>query len=77
MKNVKPNKAVTGLALLLLNGKENNSGQSSREKTVVTDECGDTLWDDVLEQEEKNLLAKSNEENEKPVDDQGKIKEQH
>ena len=74
MKNVLTNKTTSGLASLLVDGEENNSGQTLPVKIVLTDECGDTLWDDVLKQDENNLCVKCNEKNQQPVIDKNKIK---
>jgi hypothetical protein len=47
----------------------NISDQIYEQKNVVADECGDSLWDDVLEHTENNKLLKSNCSNDKKIDD--------
>ncbi len=58
----------------LLNVKATDADETSKEEIVMQDECGDTLWDAVLKQEEKNLLSKSTASNVQPGNHHDKIK---
>jgi hypothetical protein len=60
---------------VLLNVVRNNTRQTSPEKNVLNDECGDSLWDNVLKQDENNLPPQSNKENKQPLYEKGKLKE--
>jgi hypothetical protein len=61
MKNLDQKKHSTDLASNLINKKESISDETAEEKAVIADECGDTLWDDILKQKERNSLPKNNE----------------
>ena len=74
MKNKHLRNPAAGLASLILSDEGNNDGQPSHEKTVIADECGDTLWDDVLKQDESNLSVDSNETDGQPANHQIKVK---
>ncbi|MDN3656130.1 hypothetical protein QWZ08_10865 [Ferruginibacter paludis] len=52
-----------------INEKLNDTNGSEKEKVVLPDESGDTLWDEVLNQDKKNLPAKETEKNERRPDD--------
>ena len=77
MKKVHLKKQETDLASILINDKESISEEAAVTKVVITDECGDTLWDDILKDEEKNLLPKITERNGQPFNDEDKIKDRH
>lgn len=59
MENTSPNDPAPALVTTLINKKLNDpngpkeSTEPSPEKIVMCDECGDTLWDDVLAQDDK------------------------
>ena len=77
MKSVHLKKHETDLESILINEKESTSEEAAETKVVITDECGDTLWDDILKHEEKNLLQKISERNGQSFNDEDKIKDRH
>jgi len=48
----------------LLNDKATDADKTLKEGVVMQDECGDTLWDDVLAQQDTVSHDKTNIENE-------------
>ena len=59
------------LASFLIAGKLKDANSPSTEKVVLRDECGDSLWDDVLEQEDKHSQAEATSENKVADDNEG------
>ncbi len=53
MESVSNNKKESVLVSPLSVELSKNSNESSSEEVVIYDECGDTLWDRVLAQEDK------------------------
>lgn len=49
----------SALAWFLANQKLKENNQVEKEKVVLNDECGDSLWDEVLSQDNKQLNSKS------------------
>ena len=64
MENTSPNDPALALVSLLINKKLNDPNDPAEEKIVLPDECGDTLWDEVMEKNEKVLPVKDSIENE-------------
>ena len=69
MKKAHPKKPIEILASEL----ENIVAGPSPQKIFIADECGDTLWDEVLKQDENNLPSKDNKQNNQPVEDLNKL----
>lgn len=63
MENTSPNDPAEELVSLLKN-KKINDPNSAEEKIVLPDECGDTLWDEVIEENENALPVKNTVKNE-------------
>lgn len=53
------NNETPGLISLFVNSALNDPNGPDEVKIVLPDECGDTLWDDVLNQELKACCLKS------------------
>lgn len=69
MKKAHPKKSALNSSSEL----ENIFTGTSPQKIVIADECGDTLWDEVLKQDENNLPSKDNKQNNQPVEDPNKL----
>lgn len=63
MKSTFDNDPVLKSESQTINEKLNDADGSEKEKVVIPDECGDTMWDEVLDQDKKNLPAKESKEN--------------
>ncbi len=64
MKKTHPKKSAN-----LASEVENIFAETSSQKIVIADECGDTLWDDILKQDENNLPSKVSKQNDQPFKD--------
>ncbi|QNA45867.1 hypothetical protein [Lacibacter sediminis] len=69
MKKVHPKKSPVNSASEL----ENNFAETSPQKIVITDECGDALWDAVLQPDKHNLPSKDDQQNNQQVEDLNKL----
>jgi hypothetical protein len=57
MGNALSKKTASLLISVLKGQSKNESDKTTDEKIVLHDECGDTLWDEVLAQEENKMPA--------------------
>lgn len=62
MENTLPNEN-SGLASFLIMKKLKDPGEPLQEKVILPDECGDSLREEILAQEEKKVTIESNSEN--------------
>jgi hypothetical protein len=62
MKKRSLSKETQVKALSLLNGKAKDADEILEKGFFLRDECGDTLWDDVLAQRDNNLQGETNNE---------------
>jgi len=69
-----PNDHSSGFASFLNNDKSKNLNDR-REKVVLNDECGDSLWDDVLAQEDRGLPTEEIHKEEDATNDADNVQE--
>jgi hypothetical protein len=62
MKNTSTNDPALKPVSTLANSSVNNHNEPATETVFVNDECGDTMWDAVLQQEDKALPLKQGSE---------------
>ena len=74
MKITLNNDPALNLVSHVINEKLNDTNGFKKEKIVIPDECGDTLWDDVLDQDKKTITAKDSEENGSSHNDSNDLK---